>query len=165
MSKISDDEIDVGENNDSEGEPSPGEPSPGEPSPSPSTPPTNPTPPTTPTQTPTTPTTPPQVPPTTPPTTPSTNGSEGTTGSIESTEEELPPFDPNISIPEPTTIRGIDKDINDHVEAIMDSYKSGDFGVAASLISETMELAKIGRLDATDRRFLADISEACRIAG
>lgn len=149
MSKISDDEIDVGENNDSEGEPSPGEPSP-----SPSTPPTNPTPPTTPT-------TPPQVPPTTPP----TNGSEGTTSSIESTEEELPPFDPNISIPESTTIRGIDKDINDHVEAIMDSYKSGDFGVATSLISETMELAKIGRLDATDRRFLADISEACRIAG
>jgi hypothetical protein len=154
MSKISDDEIDTGENDDSEGESSTGEPSP-----SPSTPPTNPTPPTTPTQTPTTQTTPPQV----PPTTPSTSGE--TTSNTESTEEELPPFDPNISIPEPTTIRGIDKDINDHVEAIMDSYKSGDFGVAASLISETMELAKIGRLDATDRRFLADISEACRIAG
>lgn len=154
MSKISDDEIDTGENDDSEGEPSTGEPSP-----SPSTPPTNPTPPATPTQIPTTQTTPPQV----PPTTPSTSGE--TTSNTESTEEELPPFDPNISIPEPTTIRGIDKDINDHVEAIMDSYKSGDFGVAASLISETMELAKIGRLDATDRRFLSDISEACRIAG
>jgi hypothetical protein len=154
MSKISDDEIDTGENDDSEGESSTGEPSP-----SPSTPPTNPTPPTTPTQTPTTQTTPPQV----APTTPSTSGE--TTSNTESTEEELPPFDPNISIPEPTTIRGIDKDINDHVEAIMDSYKSGDFGAAASLISETMELAKIGRLDATDRRFLADISEACRIAG
>ena len=47
----------------------------------------------------------------------------------------------------------------------MDAYKSGDFGTTMCLLSETLQLAKNGKLIPSDRQILADISEACRIAG